>query len=314
MQDAENILDRDLTDLSPQAWKAGLTEMVEEYGMVQPLGSRHFASFVDQGNTLIVTFETTGGIQSLSNLAQPLGFELVRRHGWSHLGLVSNGETWFRDEEVYGFFDQLIDDGFFDEFDRVLFFGGGPCAYAAAAFSVAAPGATVIAIQPQATLDPSIAGWDDRFTEMRRTSFTDRYGYAPDMIEAAEKAYLIYDPKERLDAMHAALFRASNVEHLTLPNMGQAVQSRMIEMGLLFDLIAKIGNEEFTRATFFQMTRARRDHRGYLRGLLQQLDQADRPRLAYMLCANANERIRAPRFRQRLEQLEKEFPEFKRAP
>lgn len=314
MEEAENILERDLSDLAPRAWKAGLAEMVEEYGMFQPLGAHHFATFVDQGNTLLVSFETVAGIQSLSEKAQPIGFDLVRSHGWSHLCLVSDGDTWFRDEDIYGFFDQLIDDGFFDEFDRVLFFGAGPCAYAASAFSVAAPGARVIAIQPQATLDPAVAGWDDRFTEMRRTSFTDRYGYAPDMLDAAERAYVIYDPFERQDAMHAALFRADNVEQLTLPNMGQTVQSRMIEMDILLDLITLVGTDGLTRDAFFRLTRARRSHRGYVRGLLQQLDQADRPRLAYLLCAYAAEHIRAPRFRHRLEQLESEHPEFKQGP
>ena len=40
---------------------------------------------------------------------------------------------------VYGFFDQILDDGFFDEFDTIIFYGAGPCGYAATAYSVAAP-------------------------------------------------------------------------------------------------------------------------------------------------------------------------------
>ena len=78
--------------------------------------------------------------------------------------------------------------GFFDDFDHVVFYGAGPCKYAAAAFSVAAPAATVDAIQPQTTLDPRITDWDDRYMKMRRTDFTSRYGYAPDMLDAAEQA------------------------------------------------------------------------------------------------------------------------------
>jgi hypothetical protein len=50
--------------------------------------------------------------------------------------------------------------GFFDDFDQVVFYGAGQCGYAAAAFSVATPGATVVAIQPQATLDPRVTEWD----------------------------------------------------------------------------------------------------------------------------------------------------------
>ena len=66
---------------------------------------------------------------------------MVREHRWSHMALISDSDTWFRDPAVYGWFDRLVDEGFFDEFDRVLFYGAGPCGYAAAAFSVSAPGA-----------------------------------------------------------------------------------------------------------------------------------------------------------------------------
>ena len=50
-----------------------------------------------------------------------------------------------------------IDDGFLDQFDDVIFYGCFAGGYAAAAYSVSYPMATVIAINPQATLNPSIA-------------------------------------------------------------------------------------------------------------------------------------------------------------
>ena len=304
MEEATEILDRDLSDLAPKDWATAIAEMAEEHGMFQPLGPRHFATFIDQSNTLFVSFESMGGIRALSPKAHPLGFSAVKDLGWSHLCVMCDGDTWFRDEEVYGFFDQLIDDGFFDEFDNVVFYGAGPCAYAAAAFSVAAPDATVLAIQPQATLDPGVARWDDRFVEMRRVSFTDRYGYAPEMLEAADKAFVIYDPNVQLDAMHATLFRAPNTELLELPYMGQAIQNRLMEMEILDDVIDLAGNGKLTRAAFYKMARARRDHRGYLRGLLYVLDQADRPKMAHWLCRNVCNRFSAPHFRKRLEKLE----------
>jgi hypothetical protein len=113
---------------------------------------------------------------------------LFKKNGWSHLSIILDGDTWFHDPKVYAYFNRLDDDGFFDDFDHVVFYGAGPCKYAAAAFSVAAPGATVDAIQPQTTLDPRITDWDDRYMKMRRTDFTSRYGYAPDMLDAAEQA------------------------------------------------------------------------------------------------------------------------------
>ena len=160
MQDGLENLDEDLSGLKPAQWKARMAALAEEHGMYQPLGDKHFATFIDQGNTLLVTFETVQGIHNLSDQAQPLGFDLVKNLGWSHMCVISDGDTWFREGRIYGFFDQLIDDGFFDEFDKVIFYGAGPCGYAAAAYSVASPGATVVAVQPQATLDRLAATLD----------------------------------------------------------------------------------------------------------------------------------------------------------
>ncbi|MEP4038204.1 MULTISPECIES: phosphoadenosine phosphosulfate reductase [unclassified Pseudophaeobacter] len=309
MQENLEILDEDLSGLKPAQWEKRLAAITEELGMFQPLGPKHCATFLDQGNTLLVTFETVQGIHNLSKLAQPLGFDMVKSQGWSHLGLLSSGDTWFRNERVYGFFDQLIDDGFFDEFDNVIFYGAGPCGYAAAAYSVASPGATVVAIQPQATLDPRMTEWDDRFVEMRRVSFTDRYGYAPDMLDAAKQAFVFYDPYEQLDAMHASLFSRKNVSRLRVPHLGAAVQTRMIEMGILNTILEKAASEELTDALFAQLFRARRDDSSYLRALMARLDQQDRPFLQVLLCRNVLARARAPRFRRRLQNLEQRAAE-----
>ncbi|NRB20112.1 MAG: phosphoadenosine phosphosulfate reductase [Rhodobacteraceae bacterium] len=305
MQDGLENLDESLAGLTPKQWRQRMAALAEQHGMYQSLGDQHFATFIDQDNTLLVTFETVQGIQSLSEQAQPLGFDLVKNQGWSHLCLISDGDTWFRDNRVYGFFDQLIDDGFFEEFDKVVFYGAGPCGYAAAAFSVAAPGATVVAIQPQATLDPQMTEWDDRFVEMRRTSFTDRYGYAPDMLDAADQAFILYDPREQLDAMHASLFSRSNVTRLRLPNMGNTLQTRLVEMEILYQIISLAGAGKLTAARFWQHYRARRNNLGYLRRLVGRLSQPDRPYLTAVLCRNVAQRMRAPRFRRRYRELEK---------
>jgi hypothetical protein len=309
MQDGSNSLDQSLAGLSKKEWKDRMAELAEEHGMYQPLGDRHFATFVDLNNTLLVSFETIQGIHSLSDQAQPLGFDMVKAQGWSHLCVISDGDTWFRDNRIYGFFDQLIDDGFFEEFDRVIFYGAGPCGYAAAAYSVASPGATVVAIQPQATLDPRMTEWDERFVEMRRTSFTDRFGYAPDMLDAAEQAYILYDPRQDLDAMHSALFERPNVTRLRLRNMGSTLQTRLIDMDILYRILSLAGAGKLTEKAFFKLYRARRDNLPYLRGLMALLDAEDRPYLNTLLCRNVTSRHRAPKFRRRLEALEQQAQE-----
>jgi len=306
MQDAETVIDMSLVGLDDTDWKQALEEIGDDLGMYQPLGDAHFATFIDQGKTLLVTFETMEDIRKLSKTERPLGFELVKSQGWSHLCVISDGETWFRGNRIYGFFDRLIDDGFFEDFDNVVFFGAGSGAYAAAAYSVAAPGATVLAIQPQATLDPRMTDWDPRFPEMRRTSFSDRYGYAPDMLDAADQAFVFYDPREDLDAMHATLFERENVARLRMAHMGDALLDEMITMGILFPLIELAGNGELSDQAFHDLYRARRSHASYLRNLMARLDAENRPYLNVLLCRNATARLRAPRLRRRLDGLLKQ--------
>lgn len=309
MQDDFSSLVAPLDGLSLPEWKSRIADIAEEHGMFQELGDRHFASFIDHGNTLLVTFESVESIHTLSKDAHPLGFQMVTEHGWSHLCFVSDGDTWFRDSRVYGFFDQLIDDGFFEDFDTVVFYGAGPCGYAASAFSVAAPGARVLAVQPQATLDPRMTEWDDRFTEMRRVDFNDRYGYAPDMLDAAERAFVLYDPYEDLDAMHAALFERPNVERFRMPLMGAALQTRLTAMQILFPMLLQLADDSLTRISFAKLYRARRHNLSYLRGLMGYLDSQGRPMLTYLLCRNVVNRKSAPRFKRRLAGLKKRAAE-----
>ena len=304
MQDAQTSIDTSIAGYRRGVWKRKLLDQAEAEGMSQELGDKHFATFIDRDATLIVTFETMQGIRAMSETQQPFGFDLVKTQNWSHLCLISDGDTWFRDPKVYGFFDRLIDDGFFEDFDRVVFYGAGPCGYAAAAFSVAAPGATVVAVQPQATLDPDMAEWDDRFVEMRRTSFTDRYGYAPDMLDAATRAHVIYDPRERLDAMHAALFERRNVRRFRMPFMGGALQTDILTLDLLPSLLNAVADDILDAGLFARMLRARRDHTPYLRKLLARLDAEGREHLARLLCQNVISRMHAPRFRRRLAALD----------
>ena len=154
------------------------------------------------------------------------------------------------------------------------------------------------------TLDPRVTEWDDRFVDMRIRDFTSRYGYAPDMLDAADHCFLLYDPKVDLDAMHAALFTRTNVTKLRLRNMGGAIQSELIDMELLHRVLARAASGKLTRTTFAKLYRARRENPAYLRRVLSQLQFADRNGLAIALCRNVISRMSAPRFEKRLRKLE----------
>jgi hypothetical protein len=303
MTDDAPALTTSLTGLTKADWLKAVSTIAEQDGYFQQLGPRHFAAFIEESSTLLVTFETVQGMHVLSERAQPFGWEMLADHNWSHLCIASDGDTWFRDAAVYAYFDRLVDDGFFDEFETVVFYGAGPCAYAAAAYSVTAPGAKAVLIQPQATLDPRVTEWDDRFADMRMTDFTTRYGFAPDMLEAAAQAFVIYDPKERLDAVHAALFTRSNVAKMRMAHMGDALQTDLMEMGSLAPLLVAAANGTLDRHTFATLYRARRDYHPYLRNLLAATDTRETDTLTLALCRNVTARLKAPKFARKLRQL-----------
>lgn len=303
MQDTLHLLDQSLAGRTGQDWLSALEAIAEEAGYFQPLGSKHNVAFIDAGKTLLVSFESLQSIHSMDGEAHPIGFEMVREEGWSLLSLICNGTTWFRDPVVYRYFDRLIDDGFFEDFDKVIFYGAGACGYAACAFSVASPGAQVLALSPQATLDPRVAEWDDRFRRARRISFTDRYGYAPDMLDAAQRATVVYDPRVELDSMHAALFTRPNVDKLRMTYFGASLDLQMMRLDILYPLLTAMSLDESVPSEFYQLHRQRRMDRNYLRALLGDLEDAKRWDLAISVCQHAATALGAPRFRKRGEQL-----------
>lgn len=298
-----------MREISDAAWRKRLQEIGAEAGYLETLGPRHCALFAGRGPVLLVSFELRSDIRMQRANQIPLGFSVAEAGGWSSLTVIADDQTWFRDPDVYAFFDRLVDEGFYENFERVVFYGDACCGYAAAAYSVTAPGCTVIALQPQATLEPRLAGWDPRYHDMRRTDFTSRYGFAPEMIEGAGAAYIIYDPALPLDAMHAALFHRAHVTLLPCAHLGDPVAAVLSEMGILQPILTDACAGRFDALTFWRHFRARRDLPRYLRALSARLEEAQRPLLNALLCRNAADRLNAPRFRARQTQLEEKLRE-----
>ncbi|MDA5093896.1 phosphoadenosine phosphosulfate reductase [Aliiroseovarius sp. KMU-50] len=297
----------DLTEADFTEWLDAIDEMGEKRGYFEPVGARHSAILTDEGPTLVVTFETVDTVRQ-SEDHTPKGWDLVKGTGWSNLCILAHEESWFRDSSVYGYFDRLVDDGFFEDFDQVVFFGAGACGYAACAYSVVAPGATVIAIAPQSTLDASRAGWDRRFPKLRRTDFTSRYGYAPDMVEGAEAVFLLFDPAATEDAMHASLFQGDNIHPLRCRHMGSWLSGELWSMGVLPDLIHDAASGDLTPLSALQKLRKRREHLPYLSQLLNQLESEGRMRLVAALSRHvASLPGKAPRFSKALAQAERDI-------
>jgi len=294
-------------DLTDAEWLERLKRVGEKDGYYTQLGQDHAAVFVERSHdVLFVAFETLAGIRSLSDNGMPVAFDVSARRGWSHLTLIADRESWFRSNSVITYFDRLDDFSFFEDFDRVVFYGAGMCGYAAAVYSVAAPGSFALLVAPQATLERGRTEWDTRFPAARRMDFRRRYGYAPDMLEAARAAYVIYDPDETEDAMHASLFAGPNIiRHRYRRGRAGTIDTDLRTLALIERLAEAAANGVLTPGRLARVLRARRDHLPYLRSLLARVLAEDRPQLTARLCRAVLASKQVPSFRHHLEVAER---------
>lgn len=295
-----DLVEKDIE--TPDSWMSAMEEVAEEDGYLERLGSRHWAFFAETGTSLLVTFERAEDLRARAG-NMPAAWSLCQRHGWSLLTILAEGDTFWRDRAVWGYFDRLVDDAFFDDFDQVLFHGAGAGGYAAAAYVVAAPGARALLVAPRATMDPAMAGWDRRDLAARRLDFTSRYGYAPDMTEGAAQVWLVHDPLNRDDAAHAALFRRNWVTVFNARRTGEATQAALATMGILDPLLETAMTGMLDMGGYARLWRARRTNPAYLKQILADAAAAKRPGLEAMICRSVTRRMKAPRFARRLAEL-----------
>lgn len=291
----------DLSELSRTDWAEALNRQVQADGDYIHLDDDHHVLQVGDGDRLLVTFESAHDIRNSAELAQPFGLTMAQLLDVSVITVVCQRPTWFRAASVYSFFDAMTDEGVFDGFEHVMFYGAGLGGYAAAAFSVAAPGADVVVVSPQATLDPRMTEWDPRFTSMRKRSFTDRYGYAPDMVQAARHTLVLYNHDEDLEAMHASLFAQEGVTRFRCKNMGRDIAASLEDLRILDDVVRLGLSGELDLVGFAKLYRRRREYGPYLRNLLTEVEDQDRVKLVAWLAGSVLQRRSMPRMRRALE-------------
>ncbi len=230
-------------------------------------GREHSMLFIPRGGTLVVTFDNLDIAMEKRGDRRPWGHGFIERQGWSMLGVMAEGWTWFRDPWVTAQFDDLRDAGFFARFDRVVFYGASMGGYGAAAFVAACPGADVVAISPQSTLDKALVPWETRYHTAWGRDFSGPYGDAAQVSAAAGKVILLYDPYEPLDRGHVDRFTGANVLKLRAPLMGHRLGSSLHQMGILSQVTLAALDGTLTEAAFYRALRARKSFPRYQREL-----------------------------------------------
>lgn len=219
--------------------------------------------------TLVVTFDNLDIAMNKREDRRPWGFSFIEKQGWSMLGVLAGGWTWYREPWVAQEFDRLAAEGFFAQFERVVFYGASMGGYAAAAFSAACPGADVVVISPQSTLDKTIVPWETRYKVAWDRDFSGKYGDAAQASAQARRVSILYDPYEPLDSGHVARFTGANVVKLRTPLLGHRLGSSLHQMGILTPIILGALDGTLTEASFYQRLRARRDFPRYQRELFK---------------------------------------------
>ena len=231
----------------------------------------HSFLFIPRGDTLVVTFDNLDIAMGRREDRRPWGFGFIEKQGWSMLGCMANGWTWYRDPWVSAEFDALASSGFFRRFERVVFYGASMGGYAACAFSGAAPGADVVAISPQSTVDKTVVPWESRYKTVWGADFSGKYGDAALASAAARRVTLLYDPFEPLDAAHAQRFEAANVVKLRAMMLGHRLGSSLSQMGILTPIILSALGGDLDEAGFYRTLRARRSFPRYQRELFERV-------------------------------------------
>ncbi|SFG13079.1 hypothetical protein SAMN04488020_101257 [Palleronia marisminoris] len=264
-------------------WSAIARDLAGARGFFHDLGE-HSMLFQDRSETLVVTFDNLDIAMEKRDERRPWGYSFIEAQGWSMLGVMADGWTWFRDVAVDEAFLRLSRDRFFDRFSRVIFYGASMGGYGAAAFSAAAPGSTVFVTSPQSTLDKAVVPWEMRYKTAWGRNFSGPFGDAAAASRTAKAVHLLYDPYVAADAAHAARFTGRNVLHWPCPLLGHRLGSSLHQMGALKEITVAAIEERLDRQSFYRLLRKRRDLPRYQRELVHQAVERGHPELALKVC------------------------------
>lgn len=240
---------------------------------------RQFVTYVPSGDHLVVSFDNMNSREEPVP-RKPWGAGFVARQGFSHLGVMMKRRCdWFRHADLFDFFDEMRDSGFFCQFRRVTFYGSSMGGYGALAFAAAAPGSSVVAFTPQTTLNPQLVPWEKRYERGRlRGDWQDpRYADAAATLSALGEVLIFHDPYFAPDAAHVERLSGPNVRHFRSPFTGHKVMRHLKLWGILEPVTVGAISGTLTQAEFIRLSRVRRSRQAYLRRIAQLSNEARKP-------------------------------------
>lgn len=219
----------------------------------------YFLDFIPGNAQLVITFEGAGANMSRPNGRRPgWGQAFLQKRGFSYLGVKPKRVDWYRKPDLHAFFRSKEFADFAGQFERRIFFGTSMGGYAALAFAPALPGSTVIAHNPQSTLDSRIVPWETRFVEGRSQDWSGDFADGVFAQPCSRRIYLTYDPFHEQDRLHVRRIAGPNVTAFKIPLVGHGTPDWLLQMGVLQQVTDQMLDGSVSIESFATAVRARR--------------------------------------------------------
>ncbi|MEP2640031.1 glycosyltransferase family 2 protein [Roseobacter sp.] len=267
-------------------------------------GEKNALYFEPGGKKLVVAFDNVHTAR-LEEQRWPWGHAMITQQlGCAVLGVLSKDRGWFRHDFVHDSFDRLQESGWFKQFDEVLFYGASMGGFGALTYARSCPGAHVLALEPQTTLDRDILPNDNRWPWTKKLNWKNRYGDASDGTAACNTVVVVSDPYFDMDRAHVKRLSGDNITHLRIPFFGHKVAHPLTIMGNLKPLLADMTRGTFDATQYYRLLRNRHYLPRFQHGIIQLARDKGHLKLALKACEFTLEQRKAPNIRLTKEKIE----------
>ena len=235
--------------------------------------------------TLLISFDNLATLD-MPYPRLPWLHRQAKELGYALLGVQSHAKNWFRDPMPPQMLRQLAEQGFFNQFDRVVMTGASMGGFAAITFAPLVPGAYVLAFSPQSTMSRAICPFEQRFPwAVHRSDWTQPYFLdASHAVPFIRRLSVVYDPLVREDRLHAerllgALPLPAALQRVKLPYSTHEAVRVVVKAGALNTVLQDFARHGRLGVASWQALRQRRGVRKWAAQFVQAAMQRPAGRL-----------------------------------
>jgi pimeloyl-ACP methyl ester carboxylesterase len=267
--DRKTGYERILTDPAPP-WFVEIYPGGDGIGFLHKM-ARHAVSYHERSkDVLLISFDNIANVNDRSFAREPWGWKFFHDQGYSHMGIFARTKAWYRDREIIDYLQARAAEGFFDQFGKVVLTGSSMGGFGALAFAPLIPKSTVIAFNPQSTLDTRLVPWEERYRFGQVQDWDLPFGDGAAGLLTLGPVYIIYDHFFEPDRQHANRLKAPNVTLLKSWFSNHFAAPMLRKLDMLKPVMLGGIDGTLTEDAFYQMFRARRGLPWYMRGLTEQ--------------------------------------------